>query len=77
MTLRPVGFAAARVALHRSARSRVTSFRERERIPSLFGGGVWCVSFGVVSFFSSYELSRDSPFIASKVRARVTFVVKR
>jgi hypothetical protein len=46
--LRLVGSTAARVALHRSARSRVTSFRERERIPGFFGGFVCevCVSVG-------------------------------
>jgi hypothetical protein len=42
MALRPVGFAAVRVALHRGAHSRVTSFREREQVPGLLsGGGVW------------------------------------
>jgi hypothetical protein len=48
MALRPVGFAAARVALHRSARSRGYKVsREGTDPKSLVRGGVWmrgCVS---------------------------------
>jgi hypothetical protein len=40
MTLRLVDSTAARVALLRSAYSRGTGFRERERILGLFGGVV-------------------------------------
>jgi hypothetical protein len=63
----------------------VTSFQEREQVPSLLGGGggfewilvvvAWLSSFNSV-LFPSIALSLAPPFIASKGRARVTFVVK-
>jgi hypothetical protein len=60
----------------------VTSFRERERIPSLFGGsGCVCVvvlARGVRYLSdSSLEVALASPFIVSKGRARDTFVLNR
>jgi hypothetical protein len=70
----------------------VTSFRERERIPGLFGGGVCCLSEVCVPRFyvsclkefvsisrheSPINVALASPFIVFKRRARVTFVIKR
>jgi hypothetical protein len=74
MTLCSVDSTTAHVALHRSARSRVTSFRERERIPGLFGGVCACAD-SVRCF--PLDVVHASPFIVFKGRARVTFVVKR
>jgi hypothetical protein len=58
----------------------VTSFREREQVPSLLsgsgGGFEWCVLAVVALFARFIALAPASPFIASKGRARVTFVVK-
>jgi hypothetical protein len=53
----------------------VTSFREREQIPGLFGGA--CVLECLVSEVGVIDVAPASPFIVPKGRARVTFVVKR
>jgi hypothetical protein len=79
-----VGFDAARVALHRSAHSRGYKFsREGADLRSLLRGGA-CVLMswrGVCVVSSSCRSSLDvasaSPFIVSKEKAWVTFVVKR
>jgi hypothetical protein len=77
MTLRPVDSAAARVALHRSARSRGYKLsRERTYTRSLRGSCV-CLVFArcvpvVVVCFGLYL-----PFYSFQGRAWVTFVVER
>jgi hypothetical protein len=57
----------------------VTSFREREQIPGLFGGvcvffSAWLVRSDLSG--SSLDVAPASPFIVPKGRARVTVVVK-
>jgi hypothetical protein len=60
----------------------VTSFREREQVPSLLSGGgggfdwfdSYCYSIQFCSPF--FALAPAPPFIASKGRARVTIAVK-
>jgi hypothetical protein len=58
----------------------VTSFREREQVPSLLscsgGGFEWCVLAVVALFARFITLAPASPFIASKGRARVIFCGK-
>jgi hypothetical protein len=73
----------ARVALHRSARSRgYKLLREGANPRSLLRGDVcgcfWrgvCVVVPLVLIF--LDVAPASPFIVSKERTRVTFVVKR
>jgi hypothetical protein len=85
MSLRPVDSAAARVALHRTVRSRGYKLsREGADPKSLW----WCMSFsywsvrcvlaqGSVSIGPSSRCGPCLPFIVPKGRAWVTFVVKR
>jgi hypothetical protein len=59
----------------------VTSFREREQVPSLLsGGGVWfllrCVLAVVALSWMLLHLLPTSPFITSKGRGQVTFAIK-
>jgi hypothetical protein len=57
----------------------VTRFRERERVPGLFGGFVCEVCVFVVCLFRRacpFDVAPASPFIVFKGRARVTFGVK-
>jgi transcriptional regulator NrdR family protein len=76
MTLRPVNFTAARVALHQSARSRGYKLsREGTNPRSLQRRRVCCLS--EVCFLVFHDVAHASPFIVYKDRARVTFVVKR
>jgi hypothetical protein len=74
-----VGFATARVALHRSARSRGYKLsREGADPKSLVRGGAWmCGYVDVWLLDRSLDVAPVSPFIASKERAQVTFMVKR
>jgi ABC-type microcin C transport system permease subunit YejE len=58
----------------------VTSFREREQILGLFGGGVCVVLARSVSIISVLTVLRCGPclsFYSFKGGARVTFMVKR
>jgi hypothetical protein len=83
-----MSFAAARVALHRNARSRGYKLFERGSRSQVSFMGV-CVCVCVVSFDLSCSVEVNSihliplgvapasPFIVSKERARVTFAVKR
>jgi hypothetical protein len=76
MSLRPVGVAAARIALHRSARSRGYKLSREEADLRSLGR---CVFLGnkVTQSISLLDVAPTSPFIVPKGRARVTFVVKR
>jgi hypothetical protein len=82
MALHPVIFAAARFALHRSARSKGYKLSREGADPrSPLRGGV-CVDVVVLIEVKSIRLpalnvAPASPFIAFKERAQVTFVVKR
>jgi hypothetical protein len=91
MALRPVGSSVARVALHQSACSRGCKLSREGADPrSLRGRGVCCLSEACVPHFcvhlkesvlihhheSTLDVAPASPFIVSKGRARVTFVVK-
>jgi hypothetical protein len=85
MSLCPVDSTAARVVLHRSARSRgYKLLRERSDPKSLW----WCMSLRSwlvrcvleqesVSIGVPLDVASASPFIVSKRRARVTFMVKK
>jgi hypothetical protein len=81
ISLHSVDSAAARVALHRSARSRGYKLsREGADPKSLW----WCVcvclsawSVRCVSIRVPLDVAPASPFIVPKGRAQVTFVVKR
>jgi hypothetical protein len=85
MSLRPMDSVAARVALHRSVRSRGYKLsRERADPKSLW----WCMSFsswsvrcflayGSISIRPSSRCGPCLPFIVPKGRAWVIFVVKR
>ena len=79
MFLRPLDSAAARVALHRSARSRGYKLsREGADPKSLWwrmGFSVWSVRC-LFSKQGPLDVAPASPFIVPKGRARVTFVVK-
>jgi hypothetical protein len=87
MALRPVGFAVARVALHRNACSKGYKLsREEADLRSLVRGGAWmheCLvvvnssRFDLCVVLPAFDVAPASPFIASKGRARVTLVVKR
>jgi hypothetical protein len=62
MALYLVDSTATCVVLHRSARSRVTSFRERERILGLFRCVcVCCLSEVCVRHLKEFVLIRESP----------------
>jgi hypothetical protein len=72
MALRSVSFAAARVVLHRSACSRGYKLSREGADPrSLLRGWCMCCFDSIV-----LHVAPVSPFIASKERARITFVVK-
>jgi hypothetical protein len=80
MSLRPVDVAAARVALHRSARGRgYNRSREGADPRSLW----WCVSLSACAVSCALflaillDVALASPFIVPKGRAWVIFVVKR
>jgi hypothetical protein len=69
-----MGFVVARIALHRNARSRgYKLLREGTDPRSLLRGVCVCVLF----LRCSLNRGPCPPFIASKERAQVTFVVKR
>jgi hypothetical protein len=78
MVLCPVSFAVARVAFHQGARSRGYKFsREEADLRSLVsdGGDVWvCSSY--CGLIAPLDMAPVSPFIASKGRSWVTFVLK-
>jgi hypothetical protein len=75
MTLRPVDFAIARVALHRSACNRGYKLSKKGTyLMSLWGRRVLCVVF---ARSLSHDVALAFPFIVSMGRARVTFMVKR
>jgi hypothetical protein len=83
MALYLVGSTAARVALHRSARSRGYKLSGEGADPrSLLRGDMCVVVLAMcvcvfVPAFVLLDVAPTSPFIVSKERARVTFVVKR
>jgi hypothetical protein len=82
MTLRPVGFAAARVALHWSARSKDYKLSREGADPRSLLGGVDVLARCVCVVSSSsrpspLDVAPASPFIVSKEMTRVTFMVKR
>jgi hypothetical protein len=83
MALRLVDFAAARVALHRSARSRGYKLSKEGVNPRSLLRGVLCVDVlarCVCCFFvfsSPLDVAPTSPFIVSNKRARILFMVKR
>jgi hypothetical protein len=55
----------------------VTSFREREQVPSLLGGGGGCFDrFDFDCYSIALDVAPAFPFITSKRRAWVTFAVK-
>jgi hypothetical protein len=79
MSLCPVGSAVARVALHRSARSRGYKLSRKGEDPKSLQ---WCVSLSAwsvrcVSIRVPLDVAPASPFIVPKGRARITFMVKR
>jgi hypothetical protein len=81
MTLRPVGFAAVCVVLHRGAHNRgYKLLREGSGPKSLewwwWWFRVWCVLAVVALFARLITLAPAFSFIASNGRARVTFAVK-
>jgi hypothetical protein len=82
MALCLVGFAAVRVALHRSARSRGYKLSREEADPMSLEWR-WCVvliemgsSYCCLIVSSPLDMALTSPFITSKWRARVIFAVK-
>jgi hypothetical protein len=78
MTLRPVDSTTARVALHRSARSRGYKLsREEMDLRSLWWSVCLVEYVCGLSEVSPLRPVSASPFIVPKGRARVTVVVKR
>jgi hypothetical protein len=76
MSLRLVGVAAARIVLHRSARSKSYKLWREGANPRSLGRCVFLVD-KMTQSISLLDMAPASPFIVPKGRVRVTFVLKR